>query len=321
MLLTRVDLTPTATNPRYGAVPPLLGSTDTENALGAHEERSRSLHCREKSLMKIRTLRLGAFAALAFSVVGCSRDLSRDEARRVIEQNTLIRPTDKVSIDAISSTSSAEAIVRATVAGQTTNLKFRRFDTGWTWEFIETKAGGWVAPDVAVGQIREEHRIVAAIEWATRNEADYAATAKTLNLIAMYDVQNPKELENPALVAKLRQMMVDMAKKRAKDEPNSDWPDRLAVLTNDHVKDAWGSEILASFGEKQAILTSIGPDKQQRTDDDLLCLVNMRPGFENGRSVWHQDKSWKLPEGLGSAVEKFADRPYGTVEFSKVVKP
>ena len=100
-------------------------------------------------------------------------------------------------MDGVSSTNATEAIVRATIAGTTTNLKLRRFDTGWTWEFVETKAGGWVAPDVAVGQIREEQRTIAAAAWAEQNKAAYTRTAKTIwYRHPSNHVPNPTEREN-----------------------------------------------------------------------------------------------------------------------------
>ena len=58
--------------------------------------------------------------------------------------------------------SEAEAIARVAIDGHVLNLKFRRYDDGWRWEFAETKAGGWIAPDVVAQQLT-----TAAVAWTT----------------------------------------------------------------------------------------------------------------------------------------------------------
>src|SRR5262249_33645132 len=89
-----------------------------------------------------------------------------DEAKRVVESNQVIRRADDhVMIDAISQSSPTEAVVRASISGEMTNLKFRRYDTGWSWEFVETKAGGWIAPDQAIIELREPARLKRVAEW------------------------------------------------------------------------------------------------------------------------------------------------------------
>jgi hypothetical protein len=57
------------------------------------------------------------------------------------------------------------------------------------------------------------------------------------------------------------------------------------------------------------------------TGDDLLCLNTFRRGFENDRLIWHHDKSWTVPEGLGGTVEPFFDKRTDKLEYSKVVEP
>jgi hypothetical protein len=138
---------------------------------------------------------LWVLALASLSACG-SKELTRDEAKSVIQKHSLIRPTDNVAVDAISSTSPTEAFVRASFAGSTTNLKFRRFDTGWTWEFVETKTGGWVAPDVAIGEIRENNR-QAALKWAQEHKEPYVKTAQQMFYISVYHVPNPKEVALP----------------------------------------------------------------------------------------------------------------------------
>jgi hypothetical protein len=251
------------------------------------------------------------------SIPACRGGLTRDEAKNVIEQHRLIRPTDKVSVDAISSGDTTEAIVRATIAGTTTNLKFRRFDTGWTWEFVETKSGGWIAPDVAIGQIREEQRTVAAAAWAEQNKAAYASTAQTMQYVALYHVPNPSEVENYALWMRLKRSMAESFKSRP------DMQDRLPVITSDRWTDAWGGEIRADFDSKDnsTLITSPGADKTRGTDDDLMCLNTFQRGVEDGRLIWVHNKSWRVPEDLGSVVGTLFDKRTDKLEYSKVVKP
>lgn len=110
-------------------------------------------------------------AILALLACACSRGLSHDEALRTISTQKSLRVTDNVTVDAISSSAPNEAIVRATIAGETMNLKLRRFDTGWAWEFAETKSGGWIAVDEAVAQVRERRRTVAASESELRRRS------------------------------------------------------------------------------------------------------------------------------------------------------
>jgi len=260
---------------------------------------------------------VGAAFLMTMSVAACDRGLTHDEAKIVIETNPLIRPNDNVSVDAISPTSSAEAVVRATIGGQTTNLKFRRFDKGWTWEFVETKSGGWIAPDVAIGQIREEHRAVAAAGWADQNKTAYAATAKTMYLITLYKVPNPTQLLNLEAWMRFNRLLAEMLKKKPNDQ------DRLAVLTNDHSADAWGNEIETKFdsNNNSALVLSLGSDKVRGTDDDLLCLNTFRRDVEDGRMVWAHDRTWTLPEGLDGVIEPFFDKRTDRVESTKVVKP
>lgn len=253
----------------------------------------------------------------AVSGSACSRELSREEAKAVIEQHSLIRPTDNVSVEAISSAAETEAIVRATISGTTTNLKLRRFDTGWTWEFVETKSGGWIAPDVAIGQIREEQRTAKAVAWAEQNRVAYASTAQTMRYVAIYHVPNPTELENYAVWTRLKRSMAESFKSRPEMQ------DRLAVLTSERWTDAWGGENQLEFDSKDnsTLMTSLGADGTRGTDDDVLCLNTFRRGMEDGRLVWHHETSWRVPEGLGVVVELFLDKRTDKLEYSKVVKP
>jgi hypothetical protein len=90
--------------------------------------------------------------------------LSRDEAVRSIKAHSAMRDTDDIAVDAVSLSGPNQAIVRATLLGQITNLKLRRFDSGWTWEFVETKTGGWMPPETAMREVREPARQKRAAE-------------------------------------------------------------------------------------------------------------------------------------------------------------
>ncbi len=88
-------------------------------------------------------------------LAGCSRGLTSDEAKRVIEQNKILA-YHSVSVEAISASSQTEAIVRATIGGASTvNLKLRKFDKGWIWESVETKGGSWMDPGLALTPLIE----------------------------------------------------------------------------------------------------------------------------------------------------------------------
>jgi hypothetical protein len=232
-------------------------------------------------LMPKRTMVLVGLIAV-FATGACGRGLDRDEAKRIVQDSPLIRPTDNVAVEAMSALNDAETVVRTTIAGKPTNLKFRRFDTGWKWEFVETNSGGWIAPEVAISQIREEQRAVAAAKWAAENAAPYAATAKTMYYVSLYHVPNPSELANFEMWKKLTAGIVDMAKRRP------DMQDRLPVLTADRWSDAWGSDIAARYDGKDGstVLVSFGPDKIQGNEDDLICLNTFRRDYEDGRMVW-----------------------------------
>ena len=69
------------------------------------------------------------------------------------------------------------------------------------------------------------------------------------------------------------------------------------------------------------IRLSMGPDKTKGTRDDIACIGKFRRDVEDGRFVSAKDVSWSLPEGLGSLVEEYTDKPYGKIEYTKAVKP
>ena len=258
-----------------------------------------------------RQILLSICVFITVSVVACSRGLTHDEAKTVIERNGLAgrQRLTGFPVHAL--------MVRATIRGRTANLKFRRFDKGWTWEFVETKAGGWIATDIAIGQIREEDRSAAASVWADQHKAAYVSTASAINILTIY-VPNPTDGLDVMTWMKQRRRFAEFFKKRP-DGPQ----DRVVVLANDHPADAWGSELLANFDSNNnaALILSTGPDKIKGTEDDLVCFSKFRRDIEDGRMVWARDKTWKLPEGLGSVVEPFTDKQTDKIEYTKVAKP
>lgn len=255
-------------------------------------------------------------------VAGCSGRLDHTQAEQIIEQSPLVKPdSDNVKVDAISSTSQTEAVVRATIADNTLNLKFRRFDNGWTWEFVETKSGGWIAPDVAMGQIRETQRAVAAAAWAEQHASDYALSARTVWLVSVHAVENPKLLvADPALKKRLKDGLIAMWGEREDPEAKT----RLAILNNERVLDAWGSEILVNFdpkGNGEWLIVSPGADRRVGTADDLVCLSTHTEGYEYGREVWNQHRRWTAPEGLRNVVEPLADERADKIEIRQLPNP
>ena len=109
--------------------------------------------------------------------------LSSEEALRVIRSNSTITTKDTVAVEAVSQAEgAAEAIVKAKVNAATMNLKLRRYDKGWQWEFAETNGGSWIAPHLALEPMREEERLARAAEWAKPHLEKYALTATVLAL-------------------------------------------------------------------------------------------------------------------------------------------
>jgi len=250
------------------------------------------------------------------AVSACSRGLTRDEAMSAISRNSLIRPSDTIAVDAISATSDSEAVVRASVGGQTTNLKLRRFDTGWTWEFVETKAGGWISPDIFLGEVHERERVQAAASWATKHSPAYTSSARTVWLVSVYHAPGPIERANPDRWRSWNKTALEIWRERP------DGKDRVAVLSGGPILDAWNNEIAVDLVERSTdvVVRSSGLDKTPGTADDILCLVVFRRDFEDERLVWAKDRSWTVPEGLNVVVgEALGKRD--SITFSRVVQP
>jgi hypothetical protein len=223
-------------------------------------------------------------------------------------------------VEAISSNNDSESVVKATIAGQTVNLKLRRYDRGWAWEFVETKSGGWVAPDVAIAEIREKLRSVAAQAWAEMQREAYRTTAFDMNVMMIYAPGPPviSDLNEEAWLAS-KHKFISLFER----DTRPGMQQRLKVLKDDHAADAWGSEFVMGFNSSKnlVLLTSLGPDKKLSTDDDIICMGQWRQTFEDGGLRWGHFWSWRVPEGLGATVEPFTEKPYGSIEYSKVTPP
>jgi hypothetical protein len=272
------------------------------------------------SLTRRRSALLGVCTWGLLLPTACSHGLTHDEASQVIRQNALIRPADQVSVEAISTTSDSESVVKATIAGQAVNLKLRRYDKGWAWEFAETKAGGWIAPDVAIAEIRETHRAEAAKAWADTQRDAYRTTAIDMNVMMIYAPGPPvrSPLTEAAWLAEKHKFLTIF-----QNDTRPEIQQRLKVLRDDHAADAWGSEFVMAFNSSKnlVLLSSLGPDKKLSTDDDIISIAEWRQTLEDGELRWMHTKSWRVPEGLGSTVEEFTDKPYGSIEYAKVTPP
>ena len=274
---------------------------------------------------------------LVCALVGCNRGLSHDQARQLIVGNNLIRSSDAVAVDAVSAQGSTEAIARATIAGHTANLKFRKYDSGWTWEFVETKAGGWISPDVAMSQIREANRQAKIPEWALKNRSAYART-----MAMMENVTN----DMPTLetipfspdgwlflrtkIADILDSVVREARKNPAAFPNLTADDldqreqRAAQLRDLQTPDAWGHPLVRNFalGDHQAIIGSIGPDGAAGTSDDIVCKAVGSKRYEDDRFVWRYSKRWAVPEGLEDVMRDYiAPKSEATVDYIKLLEP
>lgn len=277
---------------------------------------------------------------------GCTRELSHSQAQHIIESSPLVKPADDhVVVDAISSPSPTEAIVRATIAGETTNLKFRKYDTGWTWEFQETKGGGWIAPDQGVGQIREANRQRRIVQWVAKNQDAYRTSIEAVDELCG-DVNLPHRLDMPFTVGQWlanRKSSGEMSIRLIADSlhypkaytPEATTPEGIerrrrraqGLIAPPAVTDAWGSELLINFdvGDHQAVFLSMGPDKQKGTDDDVVCVAKGRKETWDlggpGELRWAYDLSWVVPEGLDFAVSTHVTKTFGSVQYAKLLKP
>jgi hypothetical protein len=283
-----------------------------------------------------RDLRVASvFAVVALLNLGaCGQDLTHKNAVQVIKTNSALRASDNVTVDAISNSGSAEAIVKSTINGSTLTLKFRRYDSGWAWESVETQGGSWIAPEAAIGQIREVDRQKRIEVWARENSEPYAATVRMMNKVT-------DELPSLDTVSfsvsgwmqtrrNMAQIWRDLAaenRRNPKAFPSGADPERLeasAKLLDDvNAADAWGRSLLASFdvADHEALILSAGPDGMKGTTDDLTCLAVGHSVYE-GRTLWRYVKKWSVPEGLQAVMADYVGaKSGGSAEYVKLIKP
>lgn len=281
--------------------------------------------------------------ALAIVTFGCGGGLTAKQAETVINANSSIRPnSDAVRVEAISQEAGRnEAIVRATIGGSTLNFKLRKYDTGWQWEFVETQGGTWIAPNIAIAEVREKNRQPRVAAWARQNSDAYA---KTLEVLDDYSDNLPFLPAKPFTVVEwlnerhfeakiLGDMYVGLTREVTAGKHPFVVADqkaalaagmaRVAALGDDSAKDAWGNEILLNFNgdERSAVFLSPGPDKVKNTDDDVICVAKGEKTWDEGER-WVYRKTWRLPEGLDSVVQPYlTEKKRGSVEYAKLIKP
>ena len=266
-------------------------------------------------------LPVGLFVS-ATVLAACSKQLSASEAERVIAAYPKASDLGVVHVEAISQADgSNEAIVRVGFGETRLNAKLRRYDKGWEWEFVETKAGTWLSPDRVIAEIHEQERLKRAIAWANERLSQYEATIAAMD---RYSDNMPRRTDRDFSVAewyRLRKMMADLHRSFS---PHPQQHKTVESLEKPAI-DAWGNEVLPHFDSKArtAMFVSKGPDGRQGTPDDVTCLVVGGKNWDDSRQeiMWDYVKRWTLPEGLQSAVEKAIEEPEDRkAEFSKVVQ-
>lgn len=276
---------------------------------GRHRERD----CRSNSRNRLSTLLLVWACLLATS---CSGQLDHSQARGIIEEHSLIRKdSDAITVEAISQErGKPEAIVRATIAGVSVNLKFRRYDSGWRWEFIETAGGGWIAPDNGMPEIREADRQRRVKAWVAANRDAYRQTKYAISMYSD-NLPRPGQTFDVRTWLKQRKWYAEFLETVTAGKPSEKLRAGIIELRKDAIDDAWGSEIQVYLdaSERIAGFLSIGPDKQKGTPDDVMCVVH---------SQQNTVKDWVVPEGLNEVVapEVSGDNP-GRVQYVPVIQP
>jgi len=265
-----------------------------------------------------------------FIFCACSKRLSANEANRLVAAHPLAKGLEPIATEAISTASDTEAITRTKIGDAVVNLKFRRYDTGWMWEFVETKGGGWIAADEALKTFQEAARQKRVDAWVTKNGDAYHQTVATMDA---YSDNMPRRTDWELSFQRwqyLRNFWVESSKRLAADPELKDEERRKRLLNSVErnskpAHDAWGQEILIHFDDRQrrATFLSTGPDRIQKTPDDVVCLVTGQRAWDSSyeKVLWDYTKQWWLPEGLQSAIDKAIDTPENRkAEFSKVVE-
>jgi hypothetical protein len=250
--------------------------------------------------------------------------LSPQEALEAIRTNAAILKTDKIAVVGVSHAPPAtEAIAKTDVNGSIMNLKLRRYDKGWQWEFAETKGGTWIEPSLALAPMREEVRLARAKAWAEPQLSKYSETAEALE--AMRDACTPFANESLDLFSfvKRRGQLAALYGRFSKNKP-----EHLArfkrLYRDDPVLDAWGRAVAWEFksDERRAVFRSSGADGEPSADDVGL-LLTPRPEWDSYReaTLYRYTRHWLVPEGLETAVKEHLDKEVGDlVETVKVIR-
>ena len=210
--------------------------------------------------------------ALAGALSGCSGKLSTSEVERVIAAYPGVSDVGPVKVDAVSQgDGSNEAFVQVALGEVRLNAKLRRYDKGWQWEFVGTKAGTWLSPEVPLNEMREGQRMKRALAWANERASQYEATIAAVD---GYSEFMPRLTSQPFDVLEWTSNRKFMAKTLRLVAPS---PERSKILESygKPAIDAWGNEVLLNFdsSSRTATFVSTGPDGQNGTPDDVLCLV------------------------------------------------
>lgn len=280
--------------------------------------------------MKMPRNHLLVLTIVAMMSAGCGHQLKAPEADRLVSAHPKAQGLTPITTEAVSSTSDTEAITRTKIVDQILNLKFRRYDNGWRWEFAETKGGGWIAAEEVLGSLQEAARVKRANVWATSHAADYQNTIAAMD---RYSESMPR-LTSKSLTFTTwnehRHLLADFSKQilaidKAIDAERRARLESEIASVDQPAMDAWNHEILLAFDDskRQATFLSIGPDGKKATADDVLCLVTGRREWDSSRNeaVWEYTKQWLLPEGLQGAIDAAIKQPANRkAEFSKAVE-
>lgn len=262
------------------------------------------------------------FFVLALAMVACSRSISTDDALQAVRRHALFKPADRISVDAVShQAGSTEAIAKTSINGNTYNLKLRRYDTGWTWEFAETKGGTWVSPDVMMTGLREEERATRVQKWVKEEGARYAEAARLLDHFS-HDL--PRRPDHP-FSEEMWDVIRRVAEKymRAEKDPNE--YQKLSIRLIDDRRDPWGTEMILRLdaAKRTGYFASAGPDKKLGTKDDLICVRTGRKEWdgEHEKVLWNYYRTWIAPEGLNGLLADYVDPSHGeNIETQRAVE-
>jgi hypothetical protein len=247
------------------------------------------------------------YAAVAIMVIvtwACGHSLNQAEAERVVKANAAAARVGEIRVDGISQSDRNEAIVRARFGSTVLNLRLRRYDTGWVWEFAETVAGGWVTPEKAVEQIREERRGHQLKTWLAANEVKYVLTVAFMGSV-YFGIGLPDDPKDFTIAGwmKSRKRTAEFMRKQIELPTYS--PESKAIsmaiqsaLVGAMPKDAWGNEISTELEEASWTFVAIsnGADGIKGTKDDVVYTA--KGHVERRETRLKYLVSWTLPEGI-----------------------